>query len=451
MYRKRILFVNPWVYDFTAYDLWMKPLGLLYLASHLRNSGYQVTLLDCMDRHHPYMPISNNPGPKGLRSMGCGGYYREKIPKPIQFLSIPRYWSRFGIPWDRIEKYLSEIEPPEWVFITGIMTYWYPGQVAFFNLVRQIWKKAQIIIGGWYPTLCSEHARQWGFDRIVSGVDPLQVIKQLSSDFRELSLITDYKKFFSVKPSFDLYTKLDYTVVLTSIGCPFRCTYCASGRYFPEFWRRPWGEVLNEIIYDYQNYRIQDIAFYDDALLYRTEESFLPLLRALQKEQLPIRFHLPNSIHARYVTREIAELMRECNFKTLRISLEFSDAIIQKNTGNKVNNSIFEKAIQFFIQAGYAPEELEVYLLFGLPGLNVKDYEYSIQYVTDLGLKPRLSLFSPIPGTPDFERATWHQIKDDPLLQNKIAYLYLSEQNELYEALQRKISILKIPSYKFLH
>jgi hypothetical protein len=57
-----------------------------------------------------------------------------------------------------------------------------------------------------------------------------------------------------------------------------------------------------------------------------------------------------------------------------------------------------------------------------------------------------LSLFSPLPGTPDFEKVIMHQIKDDPLFQNKIAYLYLSEQNELYEALQRKIS-----KYTFFH
>jgi len=443
---KNILLVNPWIYDFTAYDLWMKPLGLLYLASHLKNSGYRVSLLDCMDRYHPFMPPPDHPGPKRLRSMGCGGYYRENIPKPIQFFSIPRYWSRFGIPWERVKQQLKEMKPPEWVFITGTMTYWYPGQIAFLKCVRQIWNNTRVIIGGWYPTLCLEHARQWGFDRIVEGVDPLQVIKQLCSDFKELSSIENYQHFFSVKPAFDLYKKLNYTIVLTSIGCPFRCTYCASGRYFPEFWRRPWKQVLDEIIYDYQNYGVQDLAFYDDALLYRAEESFLPLLRALQKERLPLRFHLPNSIHARYVTPEISKLMRKCNFKTIRISLEFSDASSQKNTGNKVDNSIFEKAIQSFIQAGYAPEELEVYLLFGLPGLKEKDYEFSIEYVTDLGLRPRLSLFSPLPGTPDFERVNTLQIKDEPLLQNKIAYLYLSEQNELYEALQRKIS-----KYTFFH
>jgi len=29
---KNILLINPWIYDFAAYDFWMKPLGLLTLA-----------------------------------------------------------------------------------------------------------------------------------------------------------------------------------------------------------------------------------------------------------------------------------------------------------------------------------------------------------------------------------------------------------------------------------
>ncbi|MCX5910735.1 MAG: hypothetical protein NTV04_02280, partial [Deltaproteobacteria bacterium] len=46
-----ILLVNPWIHDFSAYDLWMKPLGLLYLGSILRSKGFEVTLLDCVGFH----------------------------------------------------------------------------------------------------------------------------------------------------------------------------------------------------------------------------------------------------------------------------------------------------------------------------------------------------------------------------------------------------------------
>jgi len=47
----KIVRINPWIYDFAAYDLWMKPLGLLYIAGFLEESGYDVSLINWMDRY----------------------------------------------------------------------------------------------------------------------------------------------------------------------------------------------------------------------------------------------------------------------------------------------------------------------------------------------------------------------------------------------------------------
>ena len=43
-----ILLINPWITDFATYNLWIKPLGLLYVASFLRARGFRITLLDCL-------------------------------------------------------------------------------------------------------------------------------------------------------------------------------------------------------------------------------------------------------------------------------------------------------------------------------------------------------------------------------------------------------------------
>ena len=48
---KTILLVNPPIHDFAAYDFFNKPLGLLYLAEILLESGYQVRLIDALDRN----------------------------------------------------------------------------------------------------------------------------------------------------------------------------------------------------------------------------------------------------------------------------------------------------------------------------------------------------------------------------------------------------------------
>jgi hypothetical protein len=43
-----ILLINPWITDFATYNLWIKLLGLLYVASFLRARGFRITLLDCL-------------------------------------------------------------------------------------------------------------------------------------------------------------------------------------------------------------------------------------------------------------------------------------------------------------------------------------------------------------------------------------------------------------------
>jgi hypothetical protein len=49
--------------------------------------------------------------------------------------------------------------------------------------------------------------------------------------------------------------------------------------------------------------------------------------------------------------------------------------------------------------------------------------ETTIQFVHRLGVQAKLALFSPIPGTPDGDRAL--PVEADPLLHNNTVYPYL--------------------------
>src|SRR5438094_8835989 len=48
----RVLLVNPPIYDFSAYDFWLKPYGLLRVAGYLRDRA-ELCLFDYLDRRHP--------------------------------------------------------------------------------------------------------------------------------------------------------------------------------------------------------------------------------------------------------------------------------------------------------------------------------------------------------------------------------------------------------------
>jgi hypothetical protein len=56
---KNVLLINPWIYDFTAYDFWLKPLGLLYIAALLgRHGSFRLSFIDCLDRFQPGLDLS---------------------------------------------------------------------------------------------------------------------------------------------------------------------------------------------------------------------------------------------------------------------------------------------------------------------------------------------------------------------------------------------------------
>ena len=78
-----LLLINPWIYDFAAYDLWSQPLGLLYIASYLRRAGYQISYIDCLRSDHP----DNEKKPVRY---GKGTYKRTVIEAPKIVSHIPR-------------------------------------------------------------------------------------------------------------------------------------------------------------------------------------------------------------------------------------------------------------------------------------------------------------------------------------------------------------------------
>src|SRR3989339_1709225 len=94
---KKIILINPWIHDFSAYDLWLKPLGLLYIAAYLEKYGYQICLIDCLDYKATPKPY------------GCNKFYSEEIAKPCHFHNIPRKYKRYGMPPAVFTRLLMEI------------------------------------------------------------------------------------------------------------------------------------------------------------------------------------------------------------------------------------------------------------------------------------------------------------------------------------------------------
>jgi radical SAM superfamily enzyme YgiQ (UPF0313 family) len=424
---KDVLLVNPWIYDFTAYDFWLKPLGLLYVASIVReNSSCRLHFVDCLDRFHPRLGMSVKSRPDGR-----GHFPKETVSKPDAVRAVPRRFSRYGLPVPLFQEELGRLPRPDVVLMTSGMTYWYPGVQLAVDLIRRKWGQVPIVLGGTYATLAPEHARRFsGADVVVEGAAEntlLPLLKNVLGDnsIRERS----FRSFADLpRPAVDLLNRPEALSILTSRGCPFRCSFCATPLRYPRFEPRSPASVALEIEENALQRGIRNFAFYDDALLVDKEIHIEPILQKVIEKNLGIAFHTPNGLHVRQVDRRLASLFRRAGVVSIYLSQESFDEGVLAASCPKVSSEDLARALEALEVAGYVRPAINVYLIVGLPGQEFRTVRESIAEVRRLGARPRLAFFSPIPGTAEWRRLAEQgnlSADADPLLHNKLAFAYI--------------------------
>jgi radical SAM superfamily enzyme YgiQ (UPF0313 family) len=178
--------------------------------------------------------------------------------------------------------------------------------------------------------------------------------------------------------------------------------------------------VAAELIYWQDRLDLTDAAFYDDALLLEASGHLLVILEELASRGRTFRFHTPNGLHARLITREVAGWLKRANFITLRLGVE-TTALGAARLDAKLQAGELEAALAHLKEAGFAREQIGVYLLIGLPDQAEAEVAASILRVKELGATPILAQYSPIPGTalwPQALAAARYDLTADPLFHN---------------------------------
>ncbi len=417
--RPHILLINPWIHDFAAYDFWAKPMGLLSLASILRCHGFKISYIDCLDRFHPQA----SPTDPYVR-FGKGPYLKTRITKPSGLADIPRHFSRYGIRKTWFKKDLLSIIRPDLVLMTSMMTYWYPGVKETIAVVREIFPDVTIMLGGIYASLCYEHAiSHSGADQVETGIGEEYILERVgentgvtvSPEFDPADLDT------YPYPAFELQNKTPYIPLLTSKGCPFFCKYCASHFLNPKRMLRSPESLVEEIKYWHERFDVEDFVFYDDALLVDIEKHAIPMFEGIINSNLNIRFHTPNAVHIRGISRLTAQLMYRAGFETLRLGLETAAFDTREELDAKVTEEEFKRAVTCLKSAGFHQKKIGVYLLVGLPEQEMASIENSINIVRQNNVTPVVAYYTPIPHTtlwPKAVASSRYDLESDPIFTN---------------------------------
>lgn len=431
--KSRFLLINPWIYDFSAVNLWSRPLGLLKVAEYLSQYDIEIRLLDCTDIY------------KTTRRYGTGKFPRQVVDKPDVLKGVPRNFARYGRSTEEFEDLLKHYAPFDMVLITSIMTYWYPGVLKAIEMVRDLHPHVPVILGGIYADLYKKHSEKYsGADHVYTGPVNSNIEKVIQSFGIDIIKNKKSVPYYTLA----LYRSYPFAPLMTSKGCPYNCSYCASSSLAPGFVQRNPLEVLKEITELY-SIGVRDFAFYDDALFVNADSHLKVILREIINSGMDIRFHCPNGVHARFIDHELANLLKQAGFTTLRISLETVNTNRQAETGGKITSDTFQESIKSLRAAGFTKENIGVYLMYGLPGQGLSEVKEGVKFLQGLDVRINLTEFSPIPDT-----QCWNELIDrgiiyeniDPLLTNNSVFSFLYEGYDWKELEKLKNRVKKYNS-----
>ena len=386
------LLINPPVYDFALFDLFHKPLGLMRIGRWLERNGYSVHMVDALD-------INDERSAKSLgkpvrRPDGTGKFFRQPVALPPHVSGVERRYARYGIIDESLKRRLSEIHP-DVVLITSGMTYWYPGVVEVSRLVKALYPKTPVLIGGVYASLLPDHCTaHTEADLVVSGPAETVLSDTLASfGLPSLTGIPGYE----VLPLSEVWRGAG--VIRLNSGCPLKCDYCASRLLCSRFKSGDPTAAFSAMSSLCEDCGVSTFAFYDDALLFEKEKALLPLLESIIDSPSKFALYTPNGLHIRWLDSPTAHLMKQSGFMEVRLGLESSSEEFHASHDNKTDVGNFQDAVESLRSAGFNGNQIVTYVLAGLPGQRVEEVEESIRFVSSAGAAASVAEYSPVPGT----------------------------------------------------
>lgn len=242
---------------------------------------------------------------------------------------------------------------------------------------------------------------------------PLNEIKGIT--FREKDEIVDTEPRPIIKniddipfPSIDLLPMhlyqangIKYTTMLTSRGCPFKCSFCSSSRLFGGQWRgRSPENVLEEIKTVYERYGIRNIEFIDDTFTLNQERAE-KICDGIIKEGLDISWGASSRVDT--LSEKLVEKMKKAGCWIIFLGIESGSQKILDAIGKRITLEQAKKAVKILKDAGI---QVLGSFIIGFLQDTVETINETIKFAKSLNLDyAEFSILTPYPGTPIYDYA----------------------------------------------
>jgi anaerobic magnesium-protoporphyrin IX monomethyl ester cyclase len=205
--------------------------------------------------------------------------------------------------------------------------------------------------------------------------------------------VDTYSRLFNFNDMPTLYPR--YMPIMTSRGCPYRCSFCHNV-FGKKFRARSPENVLQEIELLYDRFGVEEFHVVDDIFNFdpRRMES---ICRLIIGRGLKIGLAFPNGLRGDILTRKRLELLRNAGCYAITLALESASPRIQKLMRKNINLDRLRAAARDGSELGII---MSCFVMFGYPGETREEMETTIRWVRDSAFDfPRYCVASPFPDT----------------------------------------------------
>jgi radical SAM superfamily enzyme YgiQ (UPF0313 family) len=358
------------------------PLGLGYISSYLQKFGVEALVIDGLREKLKMNEmveriLVQKPDVVGITCMTA--FYNEVI-------ALSRALHEKGIkiviggPHPTFLPYQTLVDSLADYVICG------EGEVAFLNLVEQ--------------NLCGDNIQGvYSLSNLKNEEQPIikaQVINNLD-DIPFPDWVSLDPRSYPRAPHGAFMKGFPIGIIITSRGCPYECTFCASPKLCDRKIRfRSPDNVVEEIKYLINNFQIKEIHFEDDNLTLR-RDNIEKLCYLLIGNGIKVNWACPNGIRADKVDREIIQLMKDSGCYFFSYGIESANNNILKNIKKRESIEVIEKAIEIADEVGISTQG---FFIFGLPGETAGTIEENIVFAVKSKLsRAQFLILDVLPGS----------------------------------------------------
>lgn len=227
------------------------------------------------------------------------------------------------------------------------------------------------------------------------------------------------------RPDRDMMRVRPHSNMLTSRGCPYTCSFCASTRFWPNIRYFSPEAMIEEIKHLRDTYGVKYITFHDDLFIANVKR-LEALHELVMKEGLPrqgFRFSCASS--ATRITDDMARMLKEMNFVSVSMGLESGNQeVLTRLKGKAFKVDINQNAVETLHRHGIHPHGS---FIIGEPQETLAQMQETYDFIKANPLSlVNIYVLTPLPGTP-----VWHSAKERGLVSDDMDWDLLNISFEL--------------------